>query len=174
MDKAVKYSYFDTSIGEMLAAHSPSGLCRLALPGETEEEFKRWASRNFKGYTLEKVYDSAIGEVEKQLNEYLNGKRKSFSLQLDLKGTLFQRRVWQVLLQIPYGTTVSYKDVAIAMDMPRAVRAVGQANNRNPIAIIVPCHRVIGSDGSLVGYGGGLDIKKKLLMMEGIAAERER
>jgi len=99
----------------------------------------------------------------KQLDEYFQGKRREFSLDLRPGGTEFQRLVWQELMRIPYGGTASYKDIAEAIGNPRAVRAVGQANHRNPIAIIIPCHRVIGKDGSLTGYGGGLWRKEWLL-----------
>jgi len=105
-------------------------------------------------------------EAGKELEEYFKGTRKTFTLPLSLKGTPFQKKVWQVLMTIPYGKTMTYKQVAEAIGNPKACRAVGLANNRNPIPIIVPCHRVIGSNGKLVGYAGGLHIKEKLLEME--------
>lgn len=101
-----------------------------------------------------------------QLTEYLKGERKEFTLTLNPSGTPFQQKVWAVLGSIPYGTTLSYKEVAIKAGNPNASRAVGMANNRNPIPIIIPCHRVIGADGKLVGYGGGLPTKVKLLTLE--------
>jgi methylated-DNA-[protein]-cysteine S-methyltransferase len=105
-------------------------------------------------------------EAARQLNAYLAGELTEFSLTLAPRGTEFQRSVWERLLEIPYGRTASYADIARAVGNPRACRAVGQANNRNPIAVFIPCHRVIGSDGSLVGYGGRLDLKQKLLDLE--------
>ena len=102
----------------------------------------------------------------KQLEEYLTGKRREFDVPLDPRGTDFQRTVWDKLTSIPYGETISYKQVAELIDKPKACRAVGMANNKNPIWIIIPCHRVIGSDGSPVGYGGGLELKRKLLYLE--------
>ena len=102
-----------------------------------------------------------------QLEEYLAGVRKKFDLPLAPAGTPFQRKVWDALLQIPYGQTRSYRQIAEAVNSPKGFRAVGMANNRNPIAVFIPCHRVIGADGSMVGYGGGLDIKKHLLRLEG-------
>jgi methylated-DNA-[protein]-cysteine S-methyltransferase len=102
----------------------------------------------------------------KQLEEYFEGKRKAFDLIFDLAGTSFQQRVWQELLTIPFGKTRSYMDIARALGDPKAIRAVGTANGRNNIAIIIPCHRVIGSDGSLTGYAGGLHRKKWLLDFE--------
>ena len=101
-----------------------------------------------------------------QLEEYMDGKRRSFDLPLKPEGTEFQKKVWNALLDIPYGETRSYKDIAVAIGNPKACRAVGMANNRNPISIIIPCHRVIGANGSLVGYGGGLPIKIELLNLE--------
>ena len=102
-----------------------------------------------------------------ELEQYFSGKRRKFDFPLDLRGTDFQLTCWRALLAIPYGETRSYVDIARAVGKPNAFRAVGMANNRNPIAIVVPCHRVIASDGGLCGYGGGLDVKRKLLEMEG-------
>ena len=107
-----------------------------------------------------------IKEAARQLDEYFAGKRMSFYLPLSLDGTEFQVSVWNALLTIGYGETRSYKDIAEQVGKPRAVRAVGSANHRNPVAIIVPCHRVIGHDGSLTGYGGGLHVKQFLLDLE--------
>lgn len=104
--------------------------------------------------------------AHQQLSEYFSGSRKVFSVPLVLQGTEFQQADWQALQAIPYGSTVSYKFIAEQIGRPKAVRAVGMANNRNPIAIIVPCHRVVGANGSLVGYGGGLDMKQWLLEHE--------
>src|ERR1700739_2767526 len=98
-----------------------------------------------------------------QLNEYFAGQRREFSIPLDLRGTEFQLKCWRELRDIPYGETRSYRDLAQAIGHPHAYRAVGMSNNRNPIAIVVPCHRVIAADGSLCGYGGGVEIKRKLL-----------
>ena len=108
-----------------------------------------------------------IKEAHQQLTEYLKGERKTFDLPLNLKGTDFQKQVWMALCDIPYGETRSYKQIAEAIGNPKAVRAVGMANNRNPLLIVVPCHRVIGADGKLVGYAAGLDMKEFLLEIEG-------
>ena len=102
-----------------------------------------------------------------QLEQYFAGKRRQFSFPLDLRGTDFQLACWRALVAIPYGETRTYADIARAVGRPQGFRAVGMANNRNPVAIVVPCHRVIASDGALCGYGGGLDIKRKLLELEG-------
>ena len=101
-----------------------------------------------------------------QLSEYFDGRRKEFSLPLKMRGTEFQRKVWSALREIPYGETCSYKDLATKIGSPKAVRAVGGANHNNPFIIVVPCHRVIGAGGNLVGYGGGLEMKQLLLELE--------
>ena len=103
----------------------------------------------------------------RELLDYFTGDRREFSFPLDLRGTEFQLACWRALLAIPYGETRTYADIARAVGSPQGFRAVGMANNRNPIAIVVPCHRVIASDGTLCGYGGGLDVKRKLLQLEG-------
>lgn len=122
-------------------------------------------------YSKEKDNDNIketplIEECFKQLNEYFKGERKEFNVPIEVEGSEFQKKVWNALLDIPYGETRSYKDIAIAIGNEKACRAVGMANNRNPISIIIPCHRVIGANGKLVGYGGGLNIKEKLLNIE--------
>lgn len=108
-----------------------------------------------------------LQQTTQQLNEYFDGKRTSFDLPLDLRGTPFQESAWRALGDIPYGSTRSYGEQAALIGRPRAVRAVGQANGRNPVPIVLPCHRVIGANGSLVGFGGGLDLKTQLLQHEG-------
>ena len=108
-----------------------------------------------------------LRKVAGELNEYLSGKRRQFDIPIKLSGTDFQLAVWNALLTIPYGETRSYKEIAEQIGNPKSCRAVGMANHRNPIAIIVPCHRVIGADGSLTGFGGGLDLKRQLLELEG-------
>ena len=107
-----------------------------------------------------------LNEAEKQLSQYFSGKRREFSLPLDMRGTPFQIKVWNALLKIPYGQTASYKDIACAVGNSKACRAVGNANNKNPLPILIPCHRVIGSNAALTGYAGGLEVKKFLLDLE--------
>ena len=109
---------------------------------------------------------------KQQIDEFFAGERKAFDLPLAPVGTEFQKKVWNALKEIPYGETRSYKDIAIAVDNPKGFRAVGMANNRNPIAIIVPCHRVVGVNGKLVGYAGGMDVKTFLLELEKQNKER--
>ena len=108
-----------------------------------------------------------------QLNEYFNKDRKTFSVKLDLQGTDFQKKVWNELLNIPFGKTISYMQMAVNLGDKKCIRAAGTANGKNPVSIIVPCHRVIGSNGDLVGYGGGLDKKKFLLEHEGVLIQQE-
>jgi methylated-DNA-[protein]-cysteine S-methyltransferase len=111
--------------------------------------------------------DDSFREVRDQLTDYFAGRRHTFDIPLELRGSEFERRVWQALRQIPYGETRSYGQLARSLSDPGAARAVGLANARNPVAVIVPCHRVIGSDGTLTGYGGGLERKRFLLDLEG-------
>ena len=115
---------------------------------------------------VELVETALIEEAFLQLNAYLAGELKNFSLPLAPRGTDFMQSVWKALCAVPYATTASYKDIALVIDNPKAVRAVGQANNKNPIPIFIPCHRIIGSNGKLVGYSGGLEIKAFLLALE--------
>ena len=110
-----------------------------------------------------------LQQAVQEFDEYFAGKRQQFDVPTDAQGTVFQKQVWSMLQTIPFGETWSYQDLAIAIDNPKAVRAVGLANGKNPISIIVPCHRVIGKNGKLTGYAGGVDKKQKLLALEGIA-----
>lgn len=116
--------------------------------------------------------EEALRLYRNQLDEYFLGNCREFTCPLDLSGTDFQKRCWDALCKIPYGKTCSYADLAKDVGSPRAFRAVGQANHNNPVPIIVPCHRVIGSNGALTGYGGGLSIKEKLLELEGISTRK--
>jgi methylated-DNA-[protein]-cysteine S-methyltransferase len=155
------YTYLDSPIGRLL-------LCcdGVALTGVYMDVPDRAQSALEQG-----VEDASIGpipEAARQLGQYFAGHRREFHLALRLEGTEFQRRVWQLLTTIPYGVTWSYGQLAQRLDNPNACRAVGLANGRNPISILIPCHRVIGADGSLTGYGGGLERKRWLLAHEGL------
>ncbi len=154
------YFRTDSPAGPLFLAASATGLVRL--------EFDTRVQLKAKTISLQESKD-ALAPYLRELGEYFSGKRRVFSVPLDLRGTEFQLRCWHALLDIPYGETRTYADIAAAIGHPRAFRAVGMANNRNPIAIIVPCHRVIASDGTLCGYGGGLNLKRKLLDLEGAA-----
>jgi O-6-methylguanine DNA methyltransferase len=145
-------------VGPLFLAASAKGLVRL--------EFEARMLKLDTATTQLRESKPALAPYLRELDEYFAGERREFSLPLDLRGTGFQLKCWHALLAIPYGETRSYRDIAQAIGHPRAYRAVGMSNNRNPVAIVVPCHRVIASSGSLCGYGGGLDIKRKLLDLE--------
>ena len=146
-------------VGPLFLAASAKGLVRLEFEARVQE-------LSPKTNQLQES-EEALAPYLCELEEYFTGQRRTFSFPLDLRGTNFQLQCWRALLDIPYGETRTYRGIAQAIGHPFAFRAVGMANNRNPIAIVVPCHRVISSDGSLCGYGGGLDIKRKLLDLEG-------
>ena len=155
-----------TGIGELLLGSFGDRLCLL---GFGDKETRRTVDDRI-GKKLDAKFveqnDEILEKTRKQVDEYLNGNRKEFDIPLLMVGTHFQRRVWKALMRVPYGATSTYGQIAEDIGSPRAVRAVGNANRANPISIIVPCHRVIGSDGELVGYGGGLSLKKWLLRLE--------
>ena len=147
--------YYNTKIGRIGIEENGMAITRL-----------NFINKDVQKEIIGENETALLKEAIKQLNEYLDGKRSSFDLQLEPKGTEFQKKVWNALKEIPYGETRSYGEIAKTIGKEKASRAVGMANNKNPIAIIVPCHRVIGANGKLVGYAGGLDIKEKLLQLE--------
>ncbi len=148
---------FQTEVGAMYLVVSEQGLRGLL--------WKKQDVPMIKGtQEMEKLLDL----VQCQISEYLVGQRKTFDIPLDVAGTDFQKRVWNELAKIPYGTTQSYKQIAQSLKDNNASRAVGTANGKNPVSIIVPCHRVIAASGHLAGYAGGVDVKKRLLAIEGI------
>ena len=154
---ALSYTRYESPVGPLLLAGSRAGLNYISFSGG------RHAVAVDPAWTEDRsFFDEVIG----QLQEYFAGERKTFSLPLIPEGTEFQRAVWSELQNIPYGETISYKGLADRIGKPKAVRAVGAANGANPIPIIIPCHRVIGNDGSLTGFGGGLPLKKRLLELE--------
>jgi methylated-DNA-[protein]-cysteine S-methyltransferase len=150
----VLWEEVDSPLGAFLLAGDGRTLVQARLPGG-------WSRRDVPGEWVER--DGGLGPAARQLAEYFAGTRLEFDLEYAPQGTAFQLAVWQALTTIPYGQTASYKRVATLVGNERATRAVGLANNRNPIALFVPCHRVIGSNGSLTGYGGGLEMKAWLL-----------
>lgn len=158
MSSVTGYLEIESPIGELLAIGGDAGLRRLLLNGEGSFDWRKTRLREDR---------QGLAVVAAQLGEYFAGEREEFELQLDPHGTEFQLAVWQALREIPYGQTRSYGQIAAAVGRPKAARAVGGANNRNPIAVIVPCHRVIGAGGSMVGYAGGLGRKSWLLDHEG-------
>lgn len=152
------YGIYNSPLFPIIVVGDEEGLTNLHLVTELENDFdidKQWV-RN----------EEFFIELFIQLDEYFSGNRMQFDLKLNLQGTIFQKKVWNELIKIPYGEVCSYKDIAMKIGNEKASRAVGLANSKNPIAIIIPCHRVIGKNGKLVGYAGGLDAKKKLLEIE--------
>jgi AraC family transcriptional regulator of adaptative response/methylated-DNA-[protein]-cysteine methyltransferase len=156
----------DTPVGEMLAAASETHLLMFEFAHRRLVDTQIARVRALAGCALEPGESPLFAPLRQQMAEYFAGERQEFDLPLDARGTPFQMRVWAALQRIPCGTTSSYGRVAAAIGQPTAVRAVARANGDNRIAIIIPCHRVIGADGQLVGYGGGLPRKKKLLELE--------
>ena len=150
----MEFLLLDTSLGPIALGEEEGAITRLCLPGQPTP---RLMSRE----------TPLLKQGRQELLEYLAGERRDFDLPLHPRGTPFQRRVWQALEAIPYGQTRTYAQIAQAVDSPRGFRAVGMANHRNPIPIFIPCHRVVGSGGTLTGYAGGLELKKALLDLEG-------
>ncbi|KYQ84321.1 glycosyltransferase [Acinetobacter sp. NRRL B-65365] len=153
------YMYMDSPVGALkLVAHDQALVAVM------------WDNEDHKRVRLAELIEDRqhpmLHKVKQQLEEYFAGQRQQFDLPLDFQGTAFQQQVWQALLNIPYGETRSYKEIAVQLGNEKAVRAVGAANGKNPISIIAPCHRVIGSSGALVGFAGGLDKKQILLSLE--------
>ncbi len=164
-------STMDSAVGPLFMAASGEGLVALEFDVRLAgQQTIRPNPRDLRGEKRGVRFEDAgrrMRSYVKELEEYFAGKRREFGFALDLRGTDFQVACWRALLAIPYGETRTYADIARAVGKPNAFRAVGMANNRNPIAIVVPCHRVIASDGTLCGYGGGLEVKRKLLELEG-------
>ncbi|HKJ99255.1 MAG TPA: methylated-DNA--[protein]-cysteine S-methyltransferase [Desulfotignum sp.] len=156
----MEYCYLDSPVGQLL------------IGGKGKLEFISFSKGKFRYMPQpDWVYSTQpFSDVLSQLAAYFRGKLTRFSLDTAPEGTEFQRRVWQALAKIPYGATISYGELAVQIGNPKACRAVGMANARNPIPIVIPCHRVIGKNGTLTGFGGGLDIKEKLLALERQAA----
>ncbi|HSJ37095.1 MAG TPA: methylated-DNA--[protein]-cysteine S-methyltransferase [Planococcus sp. (in: firmicutes)] len=149
----------------LFLAKSAAGLCYISTPGESFEEFSAKISKNFKGQEIVENRQ-ALEPYIIELQAYFDGTNRNFSLPVDAKGTPFQEQIWQALQEIPYGTTASYSEIAQRINRPTAVRAVGAAIGANPVLITVPCHRVIGKNGTLTGFRAGLDFKRFLLELE--------
>ena len=160
-------------IGLFRVASTQKGLAYVELPHPSGRGLSSWLERNLPEAPCVEEVGPNRAAIE-QILEYLEGRRTDFEIQLDLRGTPFQHAVWAALLEIPYGERRSYRDIARAVGRPTALRAVGSANNANPVSLIVPCHRVIASDGSLGGYGGGQELKARLLAMERSRPSRDR
>ena len=161
----VAYELVDTPLGTLLVAASRAGLCRISYDPEPERELERLAQALG---TRVLRSPKPVDEVRRQLDEYFDRRRHDFELNVDLKLTSpFSTRVLEELARVPYGETTTYGELAARAARPRAARAVGTVMNRNPIPIVLPCHRVVGANGSLTGYGGGIERKEALLRLEG-------
>lgn len=164
--ETVYYSTYEGfPVGTLHIASTNQGVCACFQSTSGPETLLQWLQKHVTAGQI--LFDPEHNRgIEKQLREYFAGERQQFDLTYDLRGTEFQVRVWKELQKIPYGQTITYGELARRVGGPTYSRAVGGANNKNPIGIIVPCHRVIGHDGKLVGYAGGLDMKRKLLQLE--------
>jgi O-6-methylguanine DNA methyltransferase len=165
------YSRMDSPIGLLFVGASPAGLAMIEFDRGRPEPSPNVVTRDAEGEKTRIAWEpsaTATRPYEKELAEYFTGERQDFSFPLDLRGTDFQKRCWRALLEIPYGETCTYRDIAQRVGTT-GYRAVGMANHTNPIPIVVPCHRVIAANGTLCGYGGGLDMKRYLLRLEGAA-----
>jgi methylated-DNA-[protein]-cysteine S-methyltransferase len=161
----VAYDFADSPLGKLLVATSPRGLCRISYDADPDAELEV-LSRAFGARVLRSA--GPLDEIRRQLDEYFAGSRRQFELETDISRlTPFNQKVLHSLARVPYGQVTTYGDLASQAGRPRAARAVGSVMNRNPLPIVLPCHRVIGSTGRLVGYAGGLERKEKLLQLEG-------
>ena len=165
MPETVHVARFDSPLGALRVAGTARGLAYLELPHASGRGLSGWLERQAQPVELAPGF-APNREAVRQILEYLAGKRREFALPLDLRGTPFQLQVWQQLLEIPYGETRSYGEIARAIGRPGAMRAVGGANGANPVALVVPCHRVVQSGGRLGGYRGGVELKARLLALE--------
>jgi O-6-methylguanine DNA methyltransferase len=162
------WSVKTAGLGRLRLAATEVGLCKLALGRESDDVFYSWLARKIRPAGLVRQQTPIIEGALAEIHAYLTSGLQTLSTRLDLRGTPFQRQVWSEVTRIPYGTTASYREVALRIDRPKAVRAVGAANAANPLPLFVPCHRVVGVDGALRGYGGGLELKQTLLRLEAV------
>ncbi|MEK6985732.1 MAG: methylated-DNA--[protein]-cysteine S-methyltransferase [Candidatus Thermoplasmatota archaeon] len=159
-----------TNLGPFHVAALGDAIIETSLPGVAADAFGSEVAARWPGETLQKdPHHPILLQATRELEEYAAGRRTDFTVKTKAKGTEFQRRVWKELAAIPYGEVRSYGEVAEAVGSPGASRAVGQANHRNPVAPFIPCHRVVTSDGKLGGYGGGVELKQKMLALEGVS-----
>ncbi|MFW9992115.1 MAG: methylated-DNA--[protein]-cysteine S-methyltransferase [Candidatus Odinarchaeota archaeon] len=163
----IVYRQLDSPLGKLIIGATTKGCCILEFQESHGLEEIKERFRKTHQLDLVEGTNDILDQLEKELEQYFNGTLKDFTIPLDLMGTAFEMDVWNQLLSVPYGETRSYADIAGAIKKPQAVRAVGRANGKNPVAIVVPCHRVISSQGKLHGYGGGLWRKERLLVLEG-------
>lgn len=164
-EKLIYWTLLNHGQWKMYIAATEKGLCYVGPQNSHFDELAAWTNKRLPDHHLVE-HELTVKPYAVELIDYIEGKRKEFSLPLDLHGTVFQQTVWKALQEIPYGQTVSYTNIAESIQKPQAVRAVGTAIGANPVLIIVPCHRVIGKNGKLTGFRGGLDMKEQLLALE--------
>lgn len=157
-------------LGRLGLAASDVGICKVALGRESDQAFFSWLQRVMQPRVVAQGRSQLIDQALAEIRGYLSGTLQDFETPLDVHGTPFQRRVWTEVADISYGATITYGEIARRIGRPQAVRAVGAANAANPLPLFVPCHRVVGADGTLRGYGGGLEIKAALLELESVAS----
>jgi len=160
------WSSFTSQIGVVYIASTEKGVCKISIPGQTKKEFMAWLEGHAEGGSIKESKRKHKALVD-QLNRYFNRKLVKFNVRVDLVGTDFQRSVWKELRKVRYGTTISYRDLAKRVGKPNGAQSAGRANGANPLPIVIPCHRVIGSDSRLVGYAAGIKTKEFLLRLEG-------
>ncbi len=164
-DPTLQVADFETRFGVMRCASTDRGLAYVQLSRAAGRGFEGWRTRHLPGARVEEAWKPNQDAI-RQITDYLEGKRDVFELELDLRATDFQQRVYAALQQVPYGETRTYTQIAEAIDAPKAVRAVGTANGATPLSLVIPCHRIVAAGGKLGGYAGGLRMKKQLLAME--------
>lgn len=171
--KIIYYQSLNHKHWKIYIAATEKGLCYVGTEHSTIEELISSCKKQFPNSQLQEG-EGQLSLYEQQLVEYFDGHRTEFTFDFDVRGTVFQMQVWEALCRIPYGSSTCYSDIAKRIGNPKAVRAVGTAIGSNPVAIVIPCHRVLGKNGKLTGFSGGLDVKEKLLALEKIAFKAEK
>jgi len=166
-DRKILYDRVSSDLGDLMVAACEEGICRIGLTGEPADTWQSWFERYFKEVPSPGGYDW-IRKFSEELGEYLAGRLRSFRIPVVLRGTEFQLKVWKALWEIPFGVTTTYGELAESLGRRGGARAVGGAAARNPVPILVPCHRLVGVGGRLVGFSAGLELKERLLQVEGV------
>ena len=164
--RTVSWTSFDSNVGTIYLASTSRGVCKITIPAGGKRDFMQWLNRTFASAEIVES-QSQNRQMITEINRYLDRKLVTFHARLDLIGTDFQKRVWKELMNVRYGQTITYRDLARKLGSSGAAQAVGRANADNPIPIVIPCHRVLGSDGGLCGYAAGIKTKEFLLRLEG-------
>lgn len=163
--QVIEWAVLEHGQWELYVAKTAKGLCYIGSPRNSFEDFKAYFAKRYPAAALVESAETLAPFIQ-ELTDYFNGTKQTFSLPIDVQGTPFQEEIWQALQTIPYGKTVSYSEIAALINRPSAARAVGSAIGANPLLILVPCHRVIGKNGTLSGYRGGMELKRFLLDLE--------